>query len=74
MQFQEQLATLRGVRDDCGIKYLYTLYLEGDQVYYGIDTDDNPESHNKIGIPFELSYQELQDVFAGEIYVQNYID
>lgn len=74
VQFQEQLATLRGVRDDCGIKYLYTLYLEGDQVYYGIDTDDNPESHNKIGIPFELSYQELQDVFAGEIYVQNYID
>ncbi len=72
-QYQKQLSSLRSIRDDCGIKYLYTLYTDGNQVYYGIDTD-NSDGHQDIGNPFEVSYQELQSVFAGEAYVQDYID
>ncbi len=73
VQYQKQLSSLRSVRNDCGIKYLYTLYTDGSQVYYGIDTDDS-KSHQNIGNPFEVSYGELQSVFNGEEYVQDYID
>ncbi len=71
--YQAQLSVLKNIRDDCGIKYLYTLYTDGSQVYYGIDTDES-ESHQSIGNSFETSYQELQGVFSGEVYVQDYID
>ncbi|MCI9081421.1 MAG: methyl-accepting chemotaxis protein [Lachnospiraceae bacterium] len=73
IQYQKQISSLRSVRKDCGIKYLYTLYTDGTQVYYGIDTDDS-KSHQNIGNPFEVSYGELQGVFNGEEYVQDYID
>ncbi len=66
-------AAMDSIRDDCGIKYLYTLYTDGSGVYYGIDTDDSA-SRNSFGAPFEVSYEELQGVFAGEPYVQDYID
>ncbi len=71
--YQEMASTMRNIREDCGIKYLYTLYTDGSRVYYGIDTDDS-ESHAELGKPFETSYEELQGVFAGEGYVQGYID
>ena len=66
-------AALDSIREDCGIQYLYTLYTDGRQVYYGIDTDDTA-SHAAFGTPFEVSYQELQGVFGGEPYVQDFID
>ena len=62
--YQAQLSVLKNIRDDCGIKYLYTLYTDGSQVYYGIDTDES-ESNQSIGNSFETSYQELQGVFSG---------
>lgn len=64
---------MEGIRQDCGIQYLYTLYTDGTQVYYGIDTDST-ENHSAFGEPFEVSYEELQGVFQGEAYVQDYID
>lgn len=61
------------IKEDCGIQYLYTLYADGNKVYYGIDTD-NTESFNEFGAPFEVPYEELKSVFNGEMYVQDYID
>lgn len=72
-EYAEVLAAMAGVRDDCGIRFLYTLYTDGSQVYYGIDTDTS-QSHNEFGQVFEVSYQELRGVFQGEEYVQDYID
>lgn len=66
-------AAMTSIRDDCGIRYLYTLYTDGSQVYYGIDTD-SAAGHSAFGTPFEVSYQELAGVFGGEPYVQDYID
>ena len=66
-------AAMDSIREDCGIQYLYTLYADGGQVYYGIDTDDTA-SHAAFGTPFEVSYEELQGVFGGEPYVQDFID
>lgn len=67
------LDAMFGVKKDCGIQYLYTLYTDGNKVYYGIDADDT-ENVNDFGAVFEVPYQELKSVFNGEMYVQDYID
>lgn len=71
-EYTELLTALSEIREDCGIHYLYTLYTDGSQVYYGIDTDTSG-SGAAFGDKFEVSYQELQGVFAGEEYVEDYI-
>lgn len=65
--------TMLDIKEECGIHYLYTLYTDGEKVYYGIDAD-NTEHVNDFGTPFEVSYEELEPVFGGEIYVQDFID
>lgn len=71
--YNETLNVLRNARDICGIEFLYTLYTDGQTVYYGIDTDET-EGQAAIGEVFEVSYDELSEVFAGNEYVQDYID
>lgn len=71
--YQQVQSLLAGIRKECGIRYLYTLYTDGSQVYYGVDTDTS-ESHASLGEAFSASYQEMQGVFSGEDYVQDYID
>lgn len=71
--YTELHKTMSGIKRDCGIMYLYTLYTDGSQVYYGIDVDDT-SSKRQFGEKFEVSYQELQGVFQGETHVQDYID
>ncbi|MCM1106405.1 MAG: methyl-accepting chemotaxis protein [Blautia sp.] len=59
------------VRDDCGIKYMYTIYTDGSSAYYSIDTDEvNPCAYGTV---LETSYEEVKGVFSGEEYIQNYI-
>lgn len=72
-EYNSLLTTMLNLKEDCNIKYLYTLYTDGNKVYYGIDTDKT-ENGNNYGTVFEVSYQELQPVFNGEMYVQDYID
>ncbi len=67
------LQTMLELKQSCGIKYLYTLYTDGNRVYYGIDAD-NTNRKNAYGAVFESSYQELKSVFDGNMYVQDYID
>lgn len=67
------LQSLRGVQKTCGIEFLYTLYAENGTVFYGVDTDDS-EGQAAFGEEFEVSYEELADVFVGESYVQDFID
>ena len=71
--YQMILAEMRDIQKSCGIKFLYTLYTDGNQVYYGVDTDET-DSHCAYGKVFEISYDELEGVFAGGEYVQDYID
>lgn len=66
-------SSMCGIKDDCGIQYLYTLYTDKNNVYYGVDADTTASRHD-FGSPFEVSYQELKSVFDGEMYVQDYID
>ncbi|MCM1242204.1 MAG: methyl-accepting chemotaxis protein [Roseburia sp.] len=72
-EYNALLQSMLNIKDDCGIMYLYTLYTDGNHVYYGIDADTTA-SKNEYGAVFETPYQELQSVFNGQMYVQDYID
>ncbi|MCM1087213.1 MAG: methyl-accepting chemotaxis protein [Muribaculaceae bacterium] len=71
--YETLLNTMRGVQEDIGIAYLYTLYTDGSQIYYGVDTDKT-EQQAKAGEVFDVPYEELADVFAGEEYAEDEID
>lgn len=72
-EYKALAESMRGIKEDCGIQYLYTLYTDGSSVYYGIDVDEG-ENANAFGAAFEVPYEELKAVFNGEMYVQDYID
>ena len=69
-----QMKVLKDMMLTFDVRYLYTLYTDGENVYYGIDADQS-ENHAMIGDPYEASYEKLKNVFEnGEPYVENYID
>ncbi len=72
-EYQELLTMMRSLQKRCGIAFMYTLYTDGSKVYYGVDTDETSNQHAP-GDLFESSYAELEDVFQGSEYVQDYID
>ncbi len=73
-EYETTLSKLRQIQEICGIAYLYTLYTDGENVYYGVDSDDG-EDRALPGDTFkDGTYAELKDVFGGKEYVQDYID
>lgn len=71
--YTQNIASLRNIKGTCGVAFLYTLSTDNTNVYYGIDTDETADQC-AIGETFEVSYDELADVFGGQPYVQDYID
>ena len=71
--YQTLLTVMRDVQEKFGIAYLYTIYADGNKVYYGVDADSSA-LQNKVGAEYETPYEDLADTFAGEAYVEDYID
>ncbi len=71
-EYQALLALLRETQQEYGIAYLYTLYTDGNQVYYGVDTSED-EYQAKVGDVFEKTYEELAETFAGEMFVADHV-
>lgn len=71
--YKTLLDTMRSLKEECGIAYIYTLYTDGKTVYYGVDADES-EGHLEIGAEFEETYESMESVFSGEDYVQEGID
>lgn len=69
--YQNLRGDLRKKQKACGIAFLYTLYTDGKKVYYGVDSDEDAA---KVGDEFADSYAELEPVFGGKEYIQDYID
>ena len=69
--YQNLQGDLRKKQKTCGIAFLYTLYTDGKKVYYGVDSDEDAA---KVGDEFADSYAELEPVFGGKEYIQDYID
>ncbi len=71
--YRTLLASMREIQQEYNILYMYTLYTDGKQIYYGVDTDTS-DQQAYVGKNFEKSYDMLKGVFSGEDYVQDYID
>ena len=69
--YQNLQGDLRKKQKACGIAFLYTLYTDGKKVYSGVDSDEDAA---KVGDEFADSYAELEPVFGGKEYIQDYID
>ena len=69
--YQNLQGDLRKKQKACGLAFLYTLYTDGKKVYYGVDSDEDAA---KVGDEFADSYAELEPVFGGKEYIQDYID
>ena len=73
-EYQSNLLSLRGIQELCGISYLYTLHTDDNvHLYYGIDTDETADQQMP-GDTFDGEFSEFSNVFAGQNYVQDYID
>ncbi|MGN0317715.1 MAG: methyl-accepting chemotaxis protein [Lachnospira sp.] len=72
-EYKSLLADMRAVQKEVNILYMYTLYTDGSQVYYGADTDTS-NLQAKVGNKFEKPYDELKPAFNGEDIAQDYID
>lgn len=71
--YKAQQDVLIRVQEKGNVLYIYTLYTDGETVYYGVDADTT-ETACAIGEEFEIAYSELASVFAGETYVEDAID
>lgn len=69
--YKDTLQVLNRMQNSSAISFLYTLYTDGTNVYYGVDTD---KSVAKVGDKYETPYSELKSVFEGKDCVQDYID
>lgn len=67
------LKRLGGLKEECGMLYMYTVYLENGQSYYGLDADES-ENHCMIGEEFDTSYEVLLPVLSGETVCTNQIE
>lgn len=73
-EYQDNLTALRQIQNLCGIAFLYTLHTDDNtRLYYGIDTDESA-GHKSPGDAFDGKFTEFSSVFAGQSYVQDYID
>lgn len=70
--YEKELWELREIRETCGILYMYTIYENDGQLYYGIDTDDS-EGQCKPGDVYDDDPEPVRVALSGEEYVRDYI-
>lgn len=70
-EYQGILSDLTAVQENCGIKYLFTLYEENGQALYGVDTDKDNKA--AIGDVCETPYEEMKSAFEGNELVSDEI-
>ena len=71
--YKSQQDILIHYQEKGNVLYIYTLYTDGKNVYYGVDADTT-ETACAIGEEFEVSLSDLQSVFNGEEHVEDQID
>ena len=70
--YQTELASLREIKETCGILYMYTIYEEGGNLYYGIDTDDS-EGQCQPGDTYDDDAEPVKTALGGKDYVREYV-
>ena len=71
-QYIAMINHVQSMKEQFNIAFLYTIYADGDGLYYGLDSE---ESREDIGTEIDfVTIDELKPVFAGEAIAQPYID
>lgn len=70
--YKEELAELRDIKETCGILYMYTIYKEGDKLYYGVDTDES-EGQLQPGDAYDDEEAPVLSALEGENFTRDYI-
>lgn len=70
--YQKELASLREIKETCGILYMYTIYEENGQLYYGIDTDES-EGQCQPGDAYDDDAEPVKTALAGKDFVREYV-
>jgi len=68
-EYAQTVELMKYVKDNYGIKFLYSIYAENEKVYYGVDSADGDDK-SSIGDPFESSYKDVEQAFAGELMAE----
>lgn len=71
-EYKVVLRGLKATQKDHNILNLYTLYVDGEKIYYGVDADSS-ELHKNPGTEYEKPLSQLQMVFNGEQYFEDFI-
>ena len=70
--YQTGLTNLREIKETCGILYMYTIYEDNGQLFYGIDTDDS-EGQCQPGDAYDDDALPVETALGGEDYVRDYV-
>ena len=70
--YKTELASLREIKETCGILYMYTIYEENGQLYYGVDTDES-EGQCQPGDTYDDDPEPVQVALEGIDYVREYV-
>lgn len=70
--YKEELAELREIKETCGILYMYTIYKEGDKLYYGVDTDES-EGQLQPGDVYDDEEGPVLSALEGKTFTRDYI-
>lgn len=70
--YETQLAQLREIKETCGILYMYTIYEEDGQLYYGVDTDES-EGQCQPGDTYDDDAEPVFTALGGEDYIRDYV-
>ncbi len=70
--YKEELAELREIKETCGILYMYTIYKEGDKLYYGVDTDES-EGQLQPGDAYDDEEGPVLSALEGKDFTRDYI-
>ena len=70
--YSSQLYQLRTIKDTCEILYMYTIYEENGELYYGIDTDDS-EGQCMPGDAYDDDPEPVRVALSGEVFVRDYV-
>ena len=71
--YQTLLAEMRAISKEFDIMYIYTLYVDNNKLYYGVDSDSS-ELQASFGDEYEKNYEHLECVFKGEQFTEDFIE
>ena len=70
--YTQALGELRDIKETCGILYMYTIYQDGDSLFYGVDTDES-EGQCQPGDVYDDDPAPVMTALTGQDYVREYV-